>query len=116
MTDCPVYGDDEFDCSSSESPWNETSSSESSFPTPPEVSTLPPTVTCNEPFDFIYNRCVLIDLFTTTTWDEARYLCQRFGGDLVVLDDMNFYSKLLHYITARGNRERERERETTFFH
>ncbi|KAK8407434.1 hypothetical protein O3P69_002163 [Scylla paramamosain] len=92
MNDCPVYGDDEFHCSSSDF----------SSATPPEVSTLPPTITCNNPFDFIQDRCILVDLFTTTSWDEARYLCQRFGADLAVLDDMNFYSKLLHYITARG--------------
>ncbi|XP_045131388.1 low-density lipoprotein receptor-related protein 1B-like [Portunus trituberculatus] len=95
MVDCFWYGDDEFDCSSE-------SSFESSFATSPEMSTLPPTVTCNNPFDFIYDRCVLVDLFTTTTWDEARYFCQRFGGDLVVLSDMNFYSKLLHYMAVRG--------------
>lgn len=83
MYDC-LYGDDEGIC-------NYTLTS--TTPIPPQ---------CKDNFDYIYDRCVLVDPFTATTWDEARYLCQLFEGDLVVLDDFNFYEELLQYITGKG--------------
>nr|XP_053634529.1 uncharacterized protein LOC128690035 isoform X2 [Cherax quadricarinatus] len=61
-----------------------------------------PNNECEEPFDLIYGRCVMVDPFTSTTWDEARYLCEKFSSELLVIDSLNFYSKLLQFIREKG--------------
>ncbi|KAK3866965.1 hypothetical protein Pcinc_027536 [Petrolisthes cinctipes] len=61
-----------------------------------------PTLTCSGSFVPVGGKCILVEPFTSTTWDESRYLCQTFGGDLVVLHSMDFYAALLDYIEERG--------------
>ncbi|KAG0711818.1 Sortilin-related receptor [Chionoecetes opilio] len=95
--DCP-YGDDEWYCSSPD--YSTVTSHKTTYL--PSYTTSPPWYKCDAAFDFIYDRCVFVDPFTLTSWDEARYLCQKFNGDLVVIDDFMFYSRLLHYIHSRG--------------
>ncbi|XP_050727584.1 low-density lipoprotein receptor-related protein 1B-like isoform X2 [Eriocheir sinensis] len=87
-SDCP-FGTDEEDC------YNSTTARYSSTMPPPQQE-------CRDSFDYIYDRCVLVDPFTATNWDEARYLCEKFSSDLVVLNDYNFYAELLQYIRDRG--------------
>ncbi|XP_050727586.1 sortilin-related receptor-like [Eriocheir sinensis] len=82
VKDCPEYGDDEAGCTTHMPPHQQ--------------------LECRDSFDYIYDRCVLVDPFTTTNWDEARYLCEKFSSDLVVLNDYNFYAELLQYIRDKG--------------
>ncbi|KAK4286625.1 hypothetical protein Pmani_040285 [Petrolisthes manimaculis] len=67
-----------------------------------ETSVAIPTLTCSGSFVPVGGKCILVEPFTLTTWDESRYLCETFGGDLVVLDSMDFYADLLDYIEDRG--------------
>nr|XP_053634528.1 uncharacterized protein LOC128690035 isoform X1 [Cherax quadricarinatus] len=86
--DCPG-GDDEANCDFTEF-------------TDIVETTDTPNNECEEPFDLIYGRCVMVDPFTSTTWDEARYLCEKFSSELLVIDSLNFYSKLLQFIREKG--------------
>ncbi|KAK7085892.1 hypothetical protein SK128_028261, partial [Halocaridina rubra] len=62
---------------------------------------VPPS-SCENPFDLVGGRCVFIDPVTSATWNEARYVCQMFDGDLAVLDSVTFYSDLVSFIYEKG--------------
>lgn len=81
---CPKFGDDEANCTTDS-------------PITPNLQQV-----CTDGFDYIYDRCVLVDPFMTSNWEEARYLCDRFSSDLVMLNDYNFYAALLQYIKSKG--------------
>ncbi|XP_064098413.1 uncharacterized protein LOC135209630 isoform X2 [Macrobrachium nipponense] len=67
-------------------------------------TTTPPYPTpCEYPYDSLGDRCVFVDPVLRATWDEARYICGRAGGgDLAILDSMDFYSELVHYMKTNG--------------
>lgn len=56
------------------------------------------TVSCHEPFEMIGGRCVMFEPIANATWVEARYVCERFNADLVILDSIDFYNKLIQHI------------------
>lgn len=93
VKDCPEYGDDEAGCTTHMPPHQQ--------------------LECRDSFDYIYDRCVLVDPFTATNWDEARYLCEKFSSDLVVLNDYNFYAELLQYIRDRGETQLDEGNHST---
>lgn len=103
IVNCPTYVDDEKDCNYTTLHGNTTATLPNTNMT--TTITPPPQQLCAGSFDYIYDRCVLVDPFTSTNWDEARYLCEKFNSDLVVLDDYNFYAELLKYITDKGERQ-----------
>ncbi|XP_066988709.1 uncharacterized protein [Macrobrachium rosenbergii] len=72
--------------------------------TTPYYTTLTPYPTpCEYPYDSLGGRCVFVDPVLHATWDEARYICGRAGGgDLVILDSMDFYSDLVRYMKING--------------
>ncbi|XP_045613302.2 uncharacterized protein [Procambarus clarkii] len=100
--DCQ-YCEDESNC------WETTSSAPETTTTPPPPNTTtpaPPTTTtpqaCSELYDVISGRCVLVDPFTSNNWKEARYLCEKLGADLLVIDSLDFYGQLLQFIAEKG--------------
>ncbi|XP_047496165.1 C-type lectin domain family 4 member D-like [Penaeus chinensis] len=73
---------------------------------------LPPTrdnahSSCLAPFDAVGGKCILVDIFESVTWAEARYLCEKFGADLVTLESMNFYMELLDFLNEKGLAEHD---------
>ncbi|XP_068238307.1 uncharacterized protein [Palaemon carinicauda] len=117
--DCP-YGDDELGCSSTRtssypytSPTPTIPYSTTPYPTTSYTSTTsqylsstatshPPTP-CDYPYESLGNRCIFVDPVLQATWDEARYMCGRAGGgDLVILDSLDFYRELIQYINDKG--------------
>lgn len=47
-------------------------------------------------------KCILVDIFESVTWAEARYLCEKFGADLVTLESLSFYTALLDFLNSKG--------------
>ncbi|XP_063589316.1 suppressor of tumorigenicity 14 protein-like isoform X2 [Penaeus indicus] len=90
--DCPE-GEDEF-CGSSVSPVFSSTDFPSTSPSPPAE--------CHTPFDAVGGKCILVDIFESVTWAEARYLCEKFGADLVTLESLNFYTELLDFLNVKG--------------
>ncbi|XP_042874304.1 macrophage mannose receptor 1-like [Penaeus japonicus] len=96
ISDCSE-GEDEY-CGSSDT----TASPSIPQSTPSSVSTPSPPAECNAPFDQVGGKCVLVDIFETVTWAEARYLCEKFGADLVTLESVDFYAELLDFLNLKG--------------
>ncbi|XP_047496164.1 low-density lipoprotein receptor-related protein 1B-like [Penaeus chinensis] len=98
--DCPE-GEDEY-CASSNSP-----ASPSTDYTDYPLTTPYPPAECHTPFDAVGGKCILVDIFESVTWAEARYLCEKFGADLVTLESMNFYTELLDFLNEKGLAEHD---------
>merc|ERR1712142_1192166 len=57
---------------------------------------------CELPFEVIGNRCIFVNSLNSDTWDQQRYVCSRFGGDLVKIDDSNLLYYIVDYIQENG--------------
>lgn len=57
---------------------------------------------CASPFYFIGDRCVFVMPFNKSYWLEMRYLCHDLHAELVVLNNIQFYYDLLHFIRYEG--------------
>ncbi|XP_037790410.1 C-type lectin domain family 17, member A-like [Penaeus monodon] len=57
---------------------------------------------CLAPFDPVGGKCILVDIFESVTWAEARYLCEKFEADLVTLESLGFYAELLDFLNFKG--------------
>ncbi|XP_063589313.1 natural killer cells antigen CD94-like [Penaeus indicus] len=54
--------------------------------------------TCYSPFDLVGGKCILVDIFESVTWMEAKYLCEKFEAELVTIENTNFFGALLDYL------------------
>ncbi|XP_037790409.1 uncharacterized protein LOC119585768 isoform X2 [Penaeus monodon] len=102
--DCPG-GEDEY-CASTDSSYSPTTDfpqTTPSFPTTDFPQTTPsPPAECPSPFDAVGGKCILVDIFESVTWAEARYLCEKFEADLVTLESLGFYAELLDFLNFKG--------------
>ncbi|XP_042874306.1 macrophage mannose receptor 1-like [Penaeus japonicus] len=95
--DCP-YGEDERNCDETTDQTDFTSVPPS---TPSIVSTPSPPSECHTPFDLVGGKCILVNIFESVTWAEARYLCEKFAADLVTLESVDFYADLLDFLILK---------------
>nr|XP_027231144.1 uncharacterized protein LOC113822815 isoform X2 [Penaeus vannamei] len=98
-SDCP-WGEDEEQCGSSDYP--STHYPTTDYPTTDYPTTDSPPAECSSPFDLVGGKCILVDIFESVTWAEARYLCEKFGADLVTLESLSFYTALLDFLNSKG--------------
>ncbi|XP_064089757.1 perlucin-like [Macrobrachium nipponense] len=57
---------------------------------------------CESPFVVLRARCVFVEPFLKSPWEESRYLCHELNSELVVVDDVQFYYDLLKFIRGEG--------------
>ena len=61
---------------------------------------------CDSPYISVAGGCYEF-LTIDVTFDEAREICQRSGGDLAVVDDCQVMADFMDYITNEGMRRTE---------